>query len=1545
MPDTESIQFDVDPRSVLGAIKQMNAALESMEKGSTSANAGMQRAIERTSDILLKVNDRSRSSLERLTQSIEKQAAAYGRTDAERMVAERDRIIKKLGDEQGMIDRVTASYAKMLAADATAAGGIEKVGFAANESKASLALMGEEVGIHIPRHLRTFITMLPGVGEALEASFKVVAVIALIAVIYEVIKKVLELRKALEEMEVAAERSAAEFVRFNDSQKLANDELKVTNDRLENAIAKLAHKPENNLKLAIDEAAAAADHLAERLDKSLHSFLELVQKNAPGTFAQIVGRQPSTKDISELVGGKSGFGGMIGDLYKATSAGENPTTVLAGYRERIQKLLDASEQSKAFQEGRLMEPGMTQPFQPGKGVLYNPALGPVDATQKQEPRIEVLNALIRQIDLLTQSYTLEKQNTALTVQHQVAEDAKGDLAKSAAIREMEQQFIKRMTEVATSPVDKIFAERDDLVRKGANKATINGAALSAVARELAKETAEENKAQTATNLKAAKIQGEEWQEFYKPLERTNADAMKRFKEMVQTQREILDIGLASERTHVTAESARGGRMAQLSLSGPNREMDAIAATYRERVDLAEKLHTFEMDRAAKELDLNKQKVDQARAEADMRKEMYDAGVDAELKLAELQKRRTDELAKSSTALWNTLLTKPGDFGKQLTGTIHAAVLKPVTEGLGNLTANALKPVIYGEDGLGGMAGMFNGMFGRQDPVKTATDQNTLATQQNSQAMYLLATLLARASGVSLSSLPTPAFIPGWGTFPHFAKGGVTNGPSIVGEGGPELVIPLPLDMRPTPYRPLVGTYGPETDAALLKAATAGMDIALPLGLSALGGPVGFSFGESLMSLIMGGAGAITQPRHDNVLLGIMPAGIGRGGRYSAPEEGRSLFGKDTYEELRAIGSKGGRASGLARRLRAAEAAEEQAISDAKYRGPEPGPIAPARKSTEMLDEQFPWLADAFTRTDSQLAHQAAGRAGARARTALLGPRIVRDLQEGQLKWAIDPKGRVRLSPFSPASNPGDFETYADWFDQIGLPAAGPKFDKIPRGYAHIDARGALRIIDNGAEDLQEGLTTPRLTNVQYDALVKLLKSRHPGAKLPSYDVGGTVAQTGLAVVHQGETVLPPSDTLKAAIDLNTAATVKAAQASQASAMYMAGVAATIASSVLGIIGLAAPSAAAVGGVVSNVALGSVGATGAPSGGMDVLSSISGIVGGPGGTPGFAGPVRTVGGSSSGGGASMGGGSRSGGGGASIGGFANLFKNLKTTDWGGFTRSGVVYGAGTGDVNGAGASSPGHISGMHGAAGAAVFAGGSMLAQQGLLGSSRGTWGGVAEGTVGGAAIGMSLGGPLGAAIGGAAGLGIGLGEKLAGVETKENEAKRLVKQIYAISIDNALAKQIAGVAQQSYGGNVGMAVRSDQVRDLLRLWAQSMGQKTSLTALTPHAASLIEANGKLYQGAVYDNGHAYTYASGLPTYGGVQSETLPTASPYAGNVNVTLNPQQTVDLWKTGTTQAMSGNPRLVSGAAAAGDQMSASRVSSAMSAIRRIGSFRCSRT
>jgi len=90
--DQESIVLEVDPRSVVTAIKQANQAVEGWEKGTVGAGERMQKSLERMGEMLLKVNDRSRSSMERLTQSIEKQAATYGKTEVERLIADRDRF-------------------------------------------------------------------------------------------------------------------------------------------------------------------------------------------------------------------------------------------------------------------------------------------------------------------------------------------------------------------------------------------------------------------------------------------------------------------------------------------------------------------------------------------------------------------------------------------------------------------------------------------------------------------------------------------------------------------------------------------------------------------------------------------------------------------------------------------------------------------------------------------------------------------------------------------------------------------------------------------------------------------------------------------------------------------------------------------------------------------------------------------------------------------------------------------------------------------------------------------------------------------------------------------------------------------------------------------------------------------------------------------------------------------------------------------------------------------------------------------------------------
>ncbi len=61
----------------------------------------------------------------------------------------------------------------------------DEVGKNSHEATASLALIGEEIGVNIPRQLRSFITAIPGVSEALNAAFSSVAVVALIGLIVE----------------------------------------------------------------------------------------------------------------------------------------------------------------------------------------------------------------------------------------------------------------------------------------------------------------------------------------------------------------------------------------------------------------------------------------------------------------------------------------------------------------------------------------------------------------------------------------------------------------------------------------------------------------------------------------------------------------------------------------------------------------------------------------------------------------------------------------------------------------------------------------------------------------------------------------------------------------------------------------------------------------------------------------------------------------------------------------------------------------------------------------------------------------------------------------------------------------------------------------------------------------------------------------------------------------------------------------------------------------------------------------------------------------
>jgi hypothetical protein len=130
------------------------------------------------------------------------------------------------------------------------------------------------------------------------------------------------------------------------------------------------------------------------------------------------------------------------------------------------------------------------------------------------------------------------------------------------------------------------------------------------------------------------------------------------------------------------------------------------------------------------------------------------------------------------------------------------------------------------------------------------------------------------------------------------------------------------------------------------------------------------------------------------------------------------------------------------------------------------------------------------------------------------------------------------------------------------------------------------------------------------------------------------------------------------------------------------------------------------------------------------------------------------------------------------------------------------------------------------------------------GLRRGGFAGLAETTAGGALIGYKFGGPLGAAIGGIAGAVAGIVRLF--VKGAADKAKEKIKALYGVDIaDKGVLKQIVDMTKSEFGGNIDMAIRSPQIRDLIQLYAMTTGQKTTGMPGTVTPLSLVETGGSL----------------------------------------------------------------------------------------------------
>lgn len=308
-----------------------------------------------------------------------------------------------------------------------------------------------------------------------------------------------------------------------------------------------------------------------------------------------------------------------------------------------------------------------------------------------------------------------------------------------------------------------------------------------------------------------------------------------------------------------------------------------------------------------------------------------------------------------------------------------------------------------------------------------------------------------------------------------------------------------------------------------------------------------------------------------------------------------------------------------------------------------------------------------------------------------------------------------------------------------------------------------------------------------------------------------------------------------------------------------------------------------------------------------FGQLADAVGGPGGTGGFAGPV----GAGSLGLGRYGGlpeifgpsGTRVGidgenfGGGGGLGQFANVagFKGL-------LTQLGQL-----------GATNKLFAKGVYGAKGGALLAGGAILAADGLR---RGGLIGAAETAGGGALIGAKFGGPTGAVIGASIGLAAGLIRNL--FKSATEKAREKIKAIYGVDISSKdILGQVVSIAKQSFGGDLEVAIRSSDVRDLVELYALSTGQSARGIAAKMQPVTLSTSGGVTGILANYSNG-APVSVSGSQAAG-------PTV------IQVTLDGASSAAFLQGQTVSAIESNPRSVAAATNAAQQSNFNRQQSAV--------------
>jgi len=162
------------------------------------------------------------------------------------------------------------------------------------EARGSLQLLGDEIGVHIPRHLSTMIAKLPGVNTALAAAFSSVAVLALIEVVVKIIEKIAEFQKHAQEAAQAIKKAG----------EVGHDAIHKIDEEILSLNEQLAELNGHYLEALLDKLDAidnqSLDQLVSEFDKLEKAADEALDKQKLDFFSSLLDLGKSNPGIDQV---------------------------------------------------------------------------------------------------------------------------------------------------------------------------------------------------------------------------------------------------------------------------------------------------------------------------------------------------------------------------------------------------------------------------------------------------------------------------------------------------------------------------------------------------------------------------------------------------------------------------------------------------------------------------------------------------------------------------------------------------------------------------------------------------------------------------------------------------------------------------------------------------------------------------------------------------------------------------------------------------------------------------------------------------------------------------------------------------------------------------------------------------------------------------------------------------------------------------------------------------------------------------------------------